>query len=88
MYGYKKNTHMCTYPHMEIEKFSSLLFLWSLAQTRTINIPSSNLNVFKAQTTPGQMKMLEDRALNDFSKLPSASLHHTGVSLSIRGCRR
>lgn len=88
MYGYKENTHMCTYPHREIEKFSSPRFLCSVAQTQMINIPSSSLNVFKAQTAPRQMKMLEDRALNEFSTPPSGSLHHTGVSLSIGGCRR
>ena len=71
---------MCTYPHMETEKFSSPLFLCSLAQTQTINIPSSNLNVFKAPTAPRQMKMLKDRAVNDFSVLPAGSLHHAGVS--------
>lgn len=85
MYGYKENTHMCTYPHMKIEKFSSPLFLCSLAQTQTINIPSSNLNVFKAPTTHRQMKMLKDRALNDFASCPLV-LYSTQVS-PIRGCR-
>lgn len=88
MYGYEENTHMCTYPHREIEKLSSPLFLYSVAQTQMINMPSSNLNVFKAQTAPRQMKMLEDRAVNDFSTLPSGSLHHTSVCLTIGGCRQ